>query len=844
MSKSTIDGTGPALTSRSVRGSDAAVTLTGVSKSFPGVRALSDVTFDCVPGEVHALVGENGSGKSTLIKVASGVLVPEAGEVLIGGEPLGGANKVQLARKLGLMVAYQDTSLVESLTVADNIALSFNAIGEARPSDLDALLARYQLPFKPSDYVAALGPGARQLLEVARAMSHRPRVLMLDEPTAALDMRFAAHLEELIKQSRDEGTAIVYVSHRLEEVRRLADRLTVIRDGVIQATHDSQDYDVDQIVELMVGAPTDLEFPKRVGQKEDRYRLEVKDLAGPDFGPASIVVRPGEIVGIAGAEGNGQRALLRGLIGIGRSAGEVVVDGQPVRHHNPAAALDAGISFQSGDRAAESVYLQLPVMDNATVQLGSDAGPFGLALLSRLRPAFDRASKQLGIVAASPFQPISGLSGGNQQKAVLARAALRRPKVLIVDEPTQGVDARARMDIYRVLSGAADEGIAVLVNSSDSAELEGLCDRIYVMSRGNVVRELTGPTTEAEIVRSFVSAAEVQKDHPAQVSTGGGVASRIWSRLSSHVPVLVLLVLIAIVALYTGSQSDVFWSPLNLTNIMLLTLPLASVALGQQFVLLSGGFDISIGSTISLTVVLASVTLPDLSLNSLLVTVPLLLLVAVAVGGFNAIMIGALKVSPVIATIATLGIVQGIAILIRPEPGGYIAPGLRSAVSQGFGFIPAAFLVVALVAVALEVWLFRSRAGLAVRGVGFDAEASRRIGRRVGVVRSVGLIVCAFGAVVAGIFLGSQVGVGTNAVGATYSLPCFAAVFLGGAALSGGRGSFIGALLGAVFLSLLANVAPLLNIPVATGQMLYGAILIIAVTAYALTQRRSHHGGT
>src|SRR6478609_7274587 len=253
MSKSTIDGTGPALTSRSVRGSNAAVTLTGVSKSFPGVRALSDVTFDCVPGEVHALVGENGSGKSTLIKVASGVLVPEAGEVLIGGEPLGGANKVQLARKLGLMVAYQDTSLVESLTVADNIALSFNAIGEARPSDLDALLARYQLPFKPSDYVAALGPGARQLLEVARAMAHRPRVLMLDEPTAALDLRLAGKLEEIIKRARDEGTAVVYVSHRLAEVRRLADRLTVIRDGEIQGSYGRGDWEIEEIVELMVG---------------------------------------------------------------------------------------------------------------------------------------------------------------------------------------------------------------------------------------------------------------------------------------------------------------------------------------------------------------------------------------------------------------------------------------------------------------------------------------------------------------------------------------------------------------------------------------------------------------
>ena len=830
-------GTGVAAPPRSARTAEPAVVLAGVSKSFPGVKALDAVNFDCIPGEVHALVGENGSGKSTLIKVASGVYVPEGGTVLIGGEPLSGGNKVQHARKLGLMVAYQDTSLVEELTVADNIALSFNAVGEACPVDLDAVLARYELPFKPSDTVAALGPGARQLLEVARAMCHRPRVLMLDEPTAALDMRFAAHLEELIKQARDEGTAIVYVSHRLEEVRRLADRLTVIRDGVIQGTHDSREWDVDEIVEMMVGAPTELEFPKRSGPRGETPRLEARNLAGSDFGPVSLVVRPGEIVGVAGAEGNGQRALLRGLIGIGRTAGEVVIDGKLLRSVSPAAALDAGISFQSGDRASESMYLQLPVMDNATVQLGSDAGPFGTALLRRLRPAFGRARDQLGIVAASPFQPISGLSGGNQQKAVLARPALRRPKVLIVDEPTQGVDARARLDIYRVLADSSDEGIAVLVNSSDSSELAGLCDRGYVMSRGKVVRELTEPASEAEIVRSFVSAADVEEAHPTQVGRSGGVASRLLAGLWSHIPVAVLVVLIALLSIYTGTRSDVFWSPLNLANIMLLTLPLAAVALGQQFVLLSGGFDISVGSTISLTVVLASLTLPDLSPESLLLTVPLLLLATAAIGGFNALMIGALKVSPIVATIATLGIVQGIAILLRPEPGGFIAPELLSAVSQGVGFVPGPFAVVVLVAIALEVWLYRSRGGLALRGVGFNSEASRRIGRRVGVVRSGGLLICAFGAMVAGLFLAAQVGVGSNAVGATYSLPCFAAVFLGGAALSGGRGSFIGALLGAVFLSLIDNVTPLLNIPDATRQLLYGAILLIAVTAYALVQR-------
>lgn len=813
-----------------------AVVLTGVSKSYPGVKALTDVEFDCRPGEVHALVGENGSGKSTLIKIASGVLTHDTGEVTIGGQPLAGGS-VKRARKLGLVTAYQDTSLVEELTVADNIALSFNAIGEPRPSDLDRLLARYDLPFKPTDLVGALGPGARQLLEVARAMSHQPRVLMLDEPTAALDMQYAAHLEELIRQSRDEGVAIVYVSHRLEEVRRLADRLTVLRDGVIQGTYSGRDWEVDEIVEVMVGAPTDLEFPTRTPTKAQSNRLEVRDLAGQGYGPVSITVRPGEIVGVAGAEGNGQRALLRGLIGEKRTSGEILVDGKPVGRGGPSAALDAGISFQSGDRAVESVYSELSVMENATAQLGPESGPFGLALPGRLREAFGKVSKQLGIVAASPYQPISGLSGGNQQKAVLARPALRPPKVLIVDEPTQGVDARARMDIYRVLSSDAEKGMAVLVNSSDSAELAGLCDRVYVMSRGKVVQEIASPMTESAIVRSFVSAADVDQSHVDQVPSDAGLVSRLIARATSNFPIIVLLLLTAIVAAYAGSQSPFFWTWPNLANMLIIALPLAFVALGQQFTMLSRGFDLSIGSTISLTVVLVSMTLPDLSPASLLGTIPLLLLVAAAIGGFNAVLIGWLKINAVVATIATMGIVQGIAIILRPAPGGVIAPDLGTAVSLGVAFVPAPFIGLIVLTIALELWLFRSRSGLAVRAVGFNPEASRRIGRQVGVIRAVGLLVCALGAVVGGVLLASQTGIGSNAVGATYSLPAFAAVFLGGAVMTGGRGSFVGALLGAVFLSLLDNVTPLLNIPNATEQVIYGIILLVAVSGYTVAQR-------
>ena len=393
------------------------------------------------------------------------------------------------------------------------------------------------------------------------------------------------------------------------------------------------------------------------------------------------------------------------------------------------------------------------------------------------------------------------------------------------------------MDIYRVLAGAADDSIAVLVNSSDSAELAGMCDRVYVMSRGTVVQELAGPTSEAAIVRSFVSATEVDEGRRAHVSKTAGFAARLGARLSSHVPIIVLLVLTALVAIYTGTRSDVFWTSRNMADLLLLSLPLACVALGQQFALLSGGFDISIGSTMSLTVVLISMTLPDLSAISVLRTILLLLAVAVAIGSFNSFMIATLRVNPIVATIATLGIVQGIAIVLRPEPAGVIAPSLGQGFEMGIWFIPTPFLVLVGLAIALEMWLYRSRKGLALRGVGFNAESSRRVGWPVGVIRSVALLVCALGAVIGGIFLAAQTGVGANNLGASYALPCFAAVFLGGAVMTGGRGSFIGALLGALFLSLLNDVTPLLNIQTAWSQTIYGAILLIAVAMYAIAAR-------
>ncbi|WP_270889649.1 ATP-binding cassette domain-containing protein [Pedococcus sp. 5OH_020] len=818
----------PPVSSRGLR-------LTGITKTYPGVVAVNNVSFECRPGEVHALVGENGSGKSTLIKVAAGLVPQDSGTVQVGAKTLSRSDP-RYARRLGLMTAYQDTSLVHDLTVAENIEMSFHCLGQEAPRNIKKLLAEFDLPFSPKDLLVALGPGGRQMLEVVRAMIHRPHVLLVDEPTAVLDLASADQLETLISNIRGEGCAVVYVSHRLDEVRRLADRLTVIRDGVIQGTHERMDWDVETIVELMVGAPIDLEFPDRRPQTTGDPLLEVKELRGSTVGPISLHVGPGEVVGIAGAEGNGQRHLLRAIIGVDRKSGSVELNGKPVTG-GPPGALRAGISFQSGDRVAESVFPAMSIGANGTMQLGTELGPLATIRPKRMIQKFGQAVRELGIVSASAYQPISALSGGNQQKVVLSRASMQRPELLIIDEPTQGVDAKARLDIYRLVADTAASGVGVLVNSSDSFELAGLCDRVYVMSEGAVIDELTGTFTEAEIVRRFVSTTGKREDVIEAASRPG---RRIASALASpRVPVVVLLVLMLLLGAYATSKSPVFLQGFNLNNLFLSALPLLWVVIGQQFALLVGELDISIGASMTLSVVLASFVLASNGVGSSLLGVVVILLVALVVGLFNALVTQVFGVTPLVATIGTLGIVSGICVLLRPEPSGAIGSDLSAALSAGVGNVPYGFIVALLVAGGMDFWLFRTGGGLATRAVGLESKASERVGVRVKWVKMAGYVIAAVGAAIGGVFLAVQVGVGSNDVALSLSLPAFTACFLGGATLTGGRGTFIGAALGATFLTLIGNAAQLINLSYSWTQVMYGVILLVAVTVYSIAARRA-----
>jgi ribose transport system ATP-binding protein len=487
-----------------------ALSLTRVSKRFGTVQALRDVSVECRAGEIHAVVGENGSGKSTLLGIASGVLAPDEGTVEIGGRRLHAGDAAQ-ALRLGLGMAYQSYSQIVDLSVAENLYLAVSAadrplFGRMRSWAAEKL-SEYGLGIAPETRMGNLTLAERQLLETVKALLTRPNVLLLDEPTTALGPGEVERLHALVVARASEGVGVVYVSHRLPEVLAVADRVTVLRDGKSQGTYNAAEMSEDALVAMMIGRPLQLAFPDRNGgPPADEKALRIVDFRGPRFGPLDLTVRRGEIVGIAGAEGNGQHELLRCLAGAERGTGTMLCNGLRVNLDDPHKALRAGVLLLSGDRVGESLFPVLGVRSNSTLQVLARFSQAGLVRRRREHDAVARLVHRLKVRTPSTEQPVRFLSGGNQQKVALMRPFLRgNLHLLLADEPTQGVDVGARFDIYEALRVKAAEGVAMLVKSSDPIELAGLCDRVIVISRGRIVDELAGDElSEQRIIEAIV----------------------------------------------------------------------------------------------------------------------------------------------------------------------------------------------------------------------------------------------------------------------------------------------------------------------------------------------------
>jgi rhamnose transport system ATP-binding protein len=493
--------------------------LTGIRKSFGAVRALKGVSFELIPGEVHALLGENGAGKSTLIKVITGAHQPDGGTLVVGGEEVSQLTPSS-ARELGIACIYQQPALFPDLTVAENIGLRLKKSGcfsrvrwAARRAAAVELLERIGAEISPDAEVRELSMPEQQLVEIACALGSGARIVIMDEPTASLTQKEQHLLFKVVRDLCESGVGVVYISHRLEEIFALADRVTVLRDGESVGTNRVDTLTEDQMIKLMVGREVSSIYPPTEGEPgEVVVRLLNLGCAVSGVQGVTLDVRAGEIVGMAGLVGAGRTELARILFGITPAdSGEIILNGELVKIASPRDAISRGIAYVPEDRRRHGVILEMPISHNITMAIHPSFFPKTWLRFEAESEMARDFIRDLGIKAYGPDAPGGSLSGGNQQKVSVARWLATRPKLLILDEPTQGVDVGAKSEIHRIIRSLAKEGLAVLMISSDLPEVLGMSDRVAIMRGGRLVELIGKENADAQTVMAAALGTQVKE---------------------------------------------------------------------------------------------------------------------------------------------------------------------------------------------------------------------------------------------------------------------------------------------------------------------------------------------
>lgn len=481
-----------------------------ISKQFPGTLALDNAQLELLPGEIHAVMGENGAGKSTLMKILSGVYVADSGDIYLDGQPISPANPRE-ALMLGIGIVHQELSVIPSLTVAENIFpghLPTNFLGMVNYRQLfdntRHVLEKMQVHVNPRALVETLSIANQQLVEITKALSSNCKVLILDEPTSALTDSESDRLLTLLRRLADEGVSILYISHKLKEIFAIADRVTVLRDGRYIGTEKVSEITPDQVIRMMVGRELGTMYPPK-SQKTGRALLEVRNLRLPysKLGN-SFQLYEGEVLAFAGLIGSGRSELSRALFGADPKAeGEIVLNGTPLDIQSPKDAIELGIGYLPEDRKAAGLFLDMSIKLNVEAAVIEEVSMGGFVAPPKERSLAEQYVKRLNISTPSIEQEVQRLSGGNQQKALVAKWLSIKPKILIVDEPTRGIDVGAKKEIHFLLRALADSGVGVIMISSELPEVLGMSDRILVMHEGVIMAEFSAANaTEENIIRA------------------------------------------------------------------------------------------------------------------------------------------------------------------------------------------------------------------------------------------------------------------------------------------------------------------------------------------------------
>jgi ribose transport system ATP-binding protein len=836
--------------------------LEGVTKRYGGVTALANVDFACSLGAIHAVVGENGAGKSSLMKVIAGVIRPDEGRMYLDETLVQFASPADATRH-GIACIFQELSLLPDLSVSDNISIAnpprrFGLIDRRRQRERARdILCEIGCPdIHPSERVKDLPLSRQQMVEIAKALVRQPRLIIMDEATSALTAKDVEQLYQVIHQLRNRGLAILYISHRMHEIAAVADTCSVFRNGRHIDTFPMATRSTAEIVPLMIGREVSRAYPPKpasngtggrvpgtmdVGSRTPVPALEVINLSWEHvLNGISLTVAKGEIVGLGGLDGQGQSELLLALFGVLRGVdGKVLLNGMPssIDHPRQAKAAKVRMALIPEDRKTQGLLLAMSIRDNLVLAAASDLSNRGVIDLAKERIAIDEAVEKLQIKVNDLDAPVRTLSGGNQQKVVIGKWLMKEPRILLLNDPTRGIDVGTKQEMYRLMRELAQTGIAILFYSTDYEELIGMCDRVVVCYGGKLIRELKGTDlNEHNLITAALNLSEefVRSGSSGVISETGGGSHSKWTGFRRfwrwNVGPLTAFLVFAIMFLLFSVKQQNGLSVNVLTSLSNKGVVLALVAMAQTLVVLTGGFDLSAGMILTMASCLASVVVNGPP-NQVALGVLAVLVSGLAAGAINATIVVFGRIQPIIATLATGAIYFGIALLLRPSPGGEVSEDLSNALTYDLGGIPTTFLL--LVGTLVFVWWpFRdSVIGRNCYAVGSAEGAAYMSGLAIGRSRFAAYSLAGLLAAAGGLALSliSLSGEASASQGGFYTLNSIAAVAIGGTSLFGGSGGMIGSILGALILRTISDLLFVFNAPALWQPLFQGFILLGAV---------------
>ncbi|MCD8143778.1 MAG: sugar ABC transporter ATP-binding protein [Oscillospiraceae bacterium] len=504
------------------------IELKGIVKLFPGVRALGGVSFDIREGEVHSLCGENGAGKSTLIKVMTGAHARDEGQYLIDGEEVN-FKSTQEAIAKGVSCVYQELSMAPQQDVAHNLFIGNLPMKgglvdhKALYQKTEEVLEELEMTISPKAIAGELSVGQQQMIEIGRALTRNARLIIMDEPSSSLSEAETETLFKIIKKLTDKNIAVVYISHKLDEVMYLSDRITVIRDGENICTMDKDATTQDELITHMIGRPLEKQYPEKTGRSQGEVVLDVQNLTGEKFQDVSFQVHAGEVVGFFGLVGAGRSEIMRGIFGVDHTkGGSATVEGKKVATGNPVAAINAGVGFCTEDRKKEGLALHLSILLNSTIVKLPKLSKLGVINRKKQGEDADKYVTAMRTKTPSITQLVGNLSGGNQQKVVLAKWLTMEPRLLIVDEPTRGIDVGSKAEIYEIINDLAKQGMAIIVVSSEIEEILGVCDSVITIFEGKKTAQLP---INSQLTSETVLACSIGKQNVIDAVTKGGATA-------------------------------------------------------------------------------------------------------------------------------------------------------------------------------------------------------------------------------------------------------------------------------------------------------------------------------